>query len=136
VRASQFIAIVVVILMASASAARAQGACRGVDEKLTSGSKQEYAALIAQDLRGKVKPSQVEELAFMKEGAWSVAYVSTPVSDNGYFFSAEERGTKRAKDVWGGMAEPSERTQIAGWAKKLGAPDRLARCFALHATGE
>jgi hypothetical protein len=135
VRAGQFIAIVVVILMTSAGA-RAQGACRGVDQKLTSSGKQEYAALVAQDMRGKVKPSQVEVLGFMKEGAWTVAYVSTPVSDDGYFFFAEERGTKRAKDVWGGMAQPSERPEIAAWAEKLGAPERLARCFALHATGE
>jgi hypothetical protein len=103
--------------------ANAATPCVGVDQALTSARKQEYAALVANFLRNKAKPSQIEVIGFMQEGAWSVAYASTPISDNGYFFFAEERGTRRAKDVWGGIGVPAEQPEITAWAKKLGAPN-------------
>lgn len=109
--------------------------CADVDQALTSARKQEYAGLVASFLRNKAKPAQIKVMGFMQEGAWSVAYVSTPVSDDGYVFFQETQGAKHGKDVWGGMAQPSEQPEIAAWAKKLGAPDNLARCFALRATG-
>ena len=110
--------------------------CVGVDEALTSARKQEYAALVADFLRNKAKPSQIKIMGFMREGAWSVTYAATPVRDDGYVFFEQTQGGKRGKDVWGGMGEPSEQPEIAAWAKKLGAPDNLARCFARRATGE
>lgn len=133
----QFAAAAFAMVMAlAAGAALAGERCEGVDQTLTAALKQEYARLVAADIRGKVKPSDIKVLAFMREAPWSVAYVSTPVSDDGYFFFKEEQGAKRAKDVWGGMAEASERPELIQWATKLGAPEKLARCFALHATGE
>jgi hypothetical protein len=120
------------LLTGTASAATP---CAGVDQALTSARKQEYATLVASFLSNKAKPAQIKVMAFMREGAWSVAYVSTPVSDDGYVFFQETQGANHGKDVWGGMAQPSEQPEIAAWAKKLGAPDNLARCFALHATG-
>ena len=128
-------ALVVGLLSLPAAPARA-APCPGVDQSLTAARKQEYARLVADDLRGDVQPRRIKVLAFMGQAPWSVAYVSTPVSDNGYFFFEETRRAKRFKDVWGGMAEPSERPQIAAWARKLGAPKQLAQCFAFHATGE
>ena len=109
--------------------------CKGVDQTLTAALSQDYARLVAKDLRSNVKPSQIEVLAFMREAPWSVVYVSTPVSDNGYFFFEESRGAQRAKDVWGGMAQPSERPELIRWARKLGAPKKLAQCFAHRASG-
>ena len=128
-------AVSAALLCLSTEIASAAAPCAGVDQALTSARKQEYAALVATFLSNKAKPSEIKVMGFMQDGAWSVAYVSTPVSDDGYVFFQETKGAKRAKDVWGGMAQPSEQPEIAAWAKKLGAPDNLARCFALHATG-
>jgi hypothetical protein len=122
-------------LLGFASGTACAAPCAGVDQTLTAARGDEYARLVAEDLRGDVKPSQIKVLAFMREAPWSVAYVSTPISDDGYFFFEERRGTKRAKDVWGGMAQPSEKPELVAWARKLGAPEKLARCFALHAAG-
>src|SRR5690606_702943 len=46
------------------------------------------------------------------------------------FFFEEVDGHKQFRDVWGGMAEPSERPELIEWARNLGAPENLATCFA------
>ncbi len=72
--------------------------------------------------------------AIMESGGWSVIYVSTPVSDDGVMFFQMAGGKKRFRDIWGGYADPSERSELASWARKLGAPQDLARCFARTVT--
>jgi hypothetical protein len=129
-------AVSVALLCLLTGMAGAATPCAGVDQALSSARKQEYAALVANFLSNKAKRSEIKVMSFMQEGAWSVAYVSTPVSDDGYVFFEETQGAKHGKDVWGGMAQPAEQPEITTWAKKLGAPDNLARCFARHATGE
>jgi hypothetical protein len=44
--------------------------------------------------------------------------------------SRQSAGKKQFRDVWGGYAEPSEKPELVSWAKKLGAPQNPANCFA------
>lgn len=104
--------------------------CAGVDTDLTDARKAEYAALVAKSLNAKVKPSAVGVSRYMGSGAWSAVYASTPVADDGVLFFEVADGKKQFKDVWGGVADPSERQDLIKWAKDLGAPVNLAKCFA------
>ncbi|WP_163268856.1 hypothetical protein [Chelativorans alearense] len=112
------------------SAFAANSACHGVKVEMTKARKAEYAPLVASVMESEVKPAQVTFSTIMESGNWSAAYVSTPVSDDGVMFFQTVAGKKRFRDVWGGWADPSERPELVAWAKKLGAPTDLARCFA------
>jgi hypothetical protein len=104
--------------------------CDGVKVEVTTARKQEYAPLVASAMENKVKPAQVEFSTIMESGNWSAAYVSTPVSDDGVMFFQTVNGKKHFREVWGGYADPSEKPELVSWAKKLGAPQDLAKCFA------
>ncbi|TIS54650.1 MAG: hypothetical protein E5W82_01245 [Mesorhizobium sp.] len=112
------------------SAFTANSACNGVKVEVTKARKQEYAPLVASAMDNKVKPAQVKFSAIMESGNWSAADVSTPESDNGMMFFQAINGKKRFREVWGGWADLSERPELISWAKKLGAPQDLAKCFA------
>ncbi|WP_159589742.1 hypothetical protein [Chelativorans xinjiangense] len=112
------------------SAFAATSACDGVKVDVTKARKEAYAPLVASVMESKVKPAQVKFSTIMESGNWSAVYVSTPVSDDGVMFFQTVAGKKRFRDVWGGWADPSERPELVAWAKKLGAPADLARCFA------
>jgi hypothetical protein len=116
------------------SAFAANSVCDGVKVEVTQARKSEYAPLVASAIKSKVKPAQVKFSAIMESGAWSAAYVSTPVSDDGVMFFQTVNGKKQFRDVWGGYAQPSEKPELVSWAKKLGAPQDLARCFAQTVT--
>ncbi|NHN85862.1 hypothetical protein GOB93_14600 [Acetobacter musti] len=124
--------LVVVLVVTSFLAFPVMGmpVCRGVDTALTEARRQEYAVLVAGALNGRVRSSQVTISAFMQAGVWSAVRVATPVADDGVLFFVERQGEKQFRDVWGGWAQPSERRQLSRWARRLGAPDLLARCFA------
>jgi hypothetical protein len=118
------------------TSAVAQGnACNGVKVEVTKARKQAYAPLVAAAMENKVKPAQVEFEAILESGDWSAAYISTPVADDGMMFFQTVNGKKRFREVWGGWADPSERPELVAWAEKLGAPEKLARCFAETVTG-
>ncbi|WP_353645196.1 hypothetical protein [Mesorhizobium sp. WSM2239] len=108
----------------------AKNDCDGVKVEMTKARKQEYAPLVASAMDNKIKPAQVKFSAIMENGDWSAAYVSTPVSDDGVMFFQTVNGKKRFREVWGGWADPSEKPELVAWAKKLGAPSGLAKCFA------
>jgi hypothetical protein len=116
------------ITLSSAFAAKHD--CDGVKVEVTKARKHEYAPLVASAMDSRVKSAQVEFSTIMESGNWSAAYVSTPVSDDGVMFFQTVNGKKQFRDVWGGYAEPSEKPELVSWAKKLGAPQDLARCFA------
>lgn len=116
--------------MTLTSAVAASNACDGVKVEATKARKQEYAPLVVSAMEAKIKPSQVEFTAIMESGDWSAAYISTPASDDGVMFFQVVNGKKRFRDVWGGWADPSEKPELVSWARKLGAPADLARCFA------
>lgn len=111
-------------------------ACAGVDTVLTDERTQEYAVLIADSISQDLEPSErfqatdVEIYDFLESGTWSAVYGAVPTADIGMFFFEEEDGRKQFRDVWGGMAEPSERPDLIDWARDLGAPENLATCFA------
>jgi hypothetical protein len=94
----------------------------------------DYAALIAKSFRKKVKPTAITIETFMKSGDWAVVYADVPVADPGYFFFNLSGKTPKLKDVWGGMADRSEVPELVKWAKKLGANEKVASCFADTAT--
>ena len=112
------------------SAFAAKHDCGGVKVDVTTARKQEYAALVVSAMENKFKPSRAKFITIMESGNWSAAYVSTPVSDDGVMFFQTVNGKKQFRDVWGGYAEPSEKPELVSWAKKLGAPQNLAACFA------
>lgn len=116
--------------MTLTSAVAASNACDGVKVEATKARKQEYAPLVVSAMEAKIKPAQVEFTAIMESGDWSAAYISTPASDDGVMFFQAVNGKKRFRDVWGGWADPSEKPELVSWARKLGAPADLARCFA------
>lgn len=121
--------------MTLTSAFAANSACDGIKVEVTKARKQEYAPLVASALDNKVKPARVKFITIMENGSWSAAYVSTPVSDDdGVMFFQTVDGKKQFRDVWGGYAEPSEKPELVSWAKKLGAPQDLAECFADEVT--
>jgi hypothetical protein len=105
-------------------------ACAGVEKSPGPAQKQEYAALVTRAMTTKIKPSAVKFLSFLESGSWSAVYVSTPAADDGMFFFQDVDGHKQFKEVWGGMADPSEKPDLTKWAIKLGAPENLATCFA------
>ncbi|TIO06918.1 MAG: hypothetical protein E5X89_10230 [Mesorhizobium sp.] len=113
-----------------APAFAADHACDGVKVEATKARKQEYAHLVVSAMDSKFKPAQAKFITIMESGNWSAAYVSTPVSDDGVMFFQTVNGKKQFRDVWGGYAEPSEKPELVSWAKKLGAPQDLAKCFA------
>lgn len=121
---------------ATFAASQDRHACTGVDRSLPQARKQEYAGLVAAALDQKIKPSEVTVDGFLSGGSWSVAYANVPITDPGYFFFQTVEGRKQFKDVWGGMADPSDRPEIIAWVKKLGAPASFAACLADTVIGE
>lgn len=110
--------------------------CKGVDQSLTAKRRSEFAPLVSRAMGGKVRPGDVKFLGFMGEGDWAAAYVSTPVADNGTLFFRKGKKGWQFRDVWAGVASKGEEAEIARWARHLGAPDKLAACFASQrATG-
>lgn len=120
--------------MTLAPAFAANNACDGVKVEVTKARKQEYAPLVVSAMDNKFKPAQAKFITIMESGNWSAAYVSTPVSDDGVMFFQTVNGKKQFRDVWGGYADPSEKPELVSWAKKLGAPQDLAKCFAQAVT--
>ena len=115
--------------MTLTSAVAASNACDGVKVEATKARKQEYAHLVVSAMDNKFKPARAKFITIMESGDWSAAYVSTPVSDDGVMFFQTVNGRKQFRNVWGGYAEPSEKPELVSWAKKLGAPQDLAKCL-------
>ncbi len=130
----------IIMAAAGSSAFAAPGrpdpqACAGVDRTLSPARRQDYAGLIATAIGKGVTPPQVQIHSALSYGAWSAAYAGTPVADDGFFFFRKSGSRKRFRDVWGGMAQPSDRPALIAWARKIGAPARFAACFAQTAIG-
>lgn len=111
-------------------------ACDPIKVEMTKVRKQAYGSLVVSAMNNKIKPAQVKFSTIMESGNWSAVYVSTPISDDGMMFFQTVNGKKQFRDVWGGYAEPSEKPELIAWAKKLGAPEILARCFAETVTSD
>lgn len=128
---AKFVAISFALLgLIAPSASAATKDCDGVKLELTKVRKQDYATIVASAVDHKVKPAQVEFNAILESGDWAAAYVSTPIADDGMMFFQTVNGKKQFRDVWAGYADDSDRPDLVKWARKLGAPEKLARCFA------
>jgi hypothetical protein len=107
--------------------------CDGVHRGLTDARKLQLQHAIARQKRLKA----VDVYQSFSDAGWSIIYVGTPVSDNGYFFySGDPLLSARPVNVWGGAAMVFETTEIANWVTSnvKGIPERLAKCFAWHVT--
>ena len=107
--------------------------CDGVNRSLTDARKLQLGQAIAR--QKKLKAVDVYQ-SFSDDG-WSIIYLGTHVSDNGYFFySSEPLLAAHPINVWGGAAMAFETTEIAKWVSGnvKGIPERLAKCFAWHVT--
>lgn len=133
IRFCQGAAILSLMFASSMAVAQDGEACLSLDTAITVVRAQEYAPLIAE--AAGTTPEEVEFLSFMESGSWSAVYAATPVGDPGYFFFENVDGQKQFKDVWGGIADTSERDQQVAYAVDLGAPEDLAACFADSTAG-
>ena len=104
--------------------------CKGVDTKLTTQRKSDYAMLVARSLDQNVKPSQINIKDFMQSGTWTVVFAEVSLADPGYFFFDSSSGTPVFKEVWDGIAGKDEIPEITKWARELGANNTIASCFA------
>jgi hypothetical protein len=116
--------------------AGAANSCVDVSVEITEARKHEYAPLVVKAIGGKAKASQVKFHSVLESGPWSAVYIGTPATDDAVLFFESINGRTQFKELWGGWADPSERPELIKWAKDLGAPDKLARCFAETVTGE
>lgn len=122
--------LVILFILLATGATVAQDACAQIEQPLTDVLRQEYASLAATALDLGDTLDQIEVETVLQSGRWSVAYVTPPEAESGYLFFEETDGQKQFKDVWGGFATVSERTETAKWAETLGAPSDLSTCFA------
>lgn len=140
------LATITIILAATGSHALANtddadDACLGVDTELTDQRGAEYTNLIVGTFSEDLDPSErfqssdVEIYSFLESETWSAVYAAIPTADIAMFFFEQVDGERQFKDVWGGMAEPSERPDLIKWAENLGAPQALATCFAEQMVG-
>jgi hypothetical protein len=107
--------------------------CDGVNRSLTNTRKMQLGRAIARQQKLK----RVDVYQSFSDGDWSVIYLATGVSDNGYFFySVDPTAAAHPINIWGGAAMAFETTEIAKWVSKnvKGIPERLANCFAWHVT--
>lgn len=126
----------IALTLVLAGAASVDEPCSGVGTTLTDEQVRNYAGLVAgaisEDLEPseRLQPSDVEIYSLLKSGSWSALYGAIPTADIAMFFFEEVGGRQEFRDVWGGWAEPSERTKLIEWAENLGVPEKLATCFA------
>lgn len=104
--------------------------CDGIVIHSVSARQQEYAALIARTIDRRARAGTVKVERLLREDAWSAAFAQIPGHENGIFFFEEIGGKKTFKQVWSGTAEAWESPFLMRWAVNLGAPERLAGCFA------
>jgi hypothetical protein len=107
--------------------------CDGVNRSLSAARKLQLGQAIARQKKLKT----VDVFQSFSDAGWSIIYVGTHVSDNGYFFySSDPIVAAHPVNVWGGAAMVFETTEIAKWVSSnvKGIPTRLAKCFAWHVT--
>lgn len=128
------VALFLAFFLAPSATAKADP-CTGVQKSLDEDGRQDYAQHVANTVGKGVQPEQVDIHKHMQSGDWSAVHVSTPETDDGVLFFQTVDGQRQFKDAWGGTADPSEKGDLVTWAKKVGAPEDLARCFAHTVTG-
>ncbi|MBV7483875.1 hypothetical protein [Bordetella sp. BOR01] len=110
--------------------------CDGLAMAVNAQNHDAYATAAAQALTGHVRPASIKMNRLYRAGAWSAAWLDIPGHESGVFFFEDQGAVPGFKEVWGGIADPSEMPELVAWARKLGAPQDLARCFAQVVTAD
>lgn len=108
---------------------RGDAACGLIDTHLTEMRRHEYAGLIAHEFGDGLHRTDVTLYDYLGSGNWSAVYGDIPTAETAYFFFETHGSSHRYRDVWSGIALPSDRDAILRWAEDLGVPDDLAQCF-------
>lgn len=130
-RLGLFPAVVVLALTAPSWAA---SPCAGVDRA----PKLEHRIPLEAEIAKQLHVKKIRILRSFRLGTWTIFYVETYETDNGYVFYAHDPLKSRYVTEWGGIATPDEERSIKSWVLKNapGIPHRLASCFAWRVTRE
>lgn len=115
--------------------AEANDACANLDTDLTSQRAGEYADLIANAFSKDPDPSErflpvdFDVYGFMSIGDWSAVRGDIPIADSALFLFETVDGKKQFRDVWGGLTEPSDQSDLMKWAEAAGVPQSIVACF-------
>ena len=108
--------------------------CPTLLAKATPATRAADAALIRKLAHQNVRASGIGDV--LSDGKWRVIWATPENAENGvYFFRRGAKGW-RYVDVWGGVVAPGEKPGVLQWARKLGTPPAIARCFADTAAAE
>jgi hypothetical protein len=122
--------------------AAAANPCDGLEKNVSPAQEQALAPVIAEQLNDHKSPETASlqhvktanVLSSLQFGSWSVLYVDTGVSDEGYLFYSTDPLKKHFLTLWAGGARIGDDQLIKEWEIKSmpGIPDKLASCFAWH----
>ncbi len=124
------------VAMAAWAGAGHADPCDGLAVAMNADNHKTYATAAARGLTVQVRPASIKMEKLYRDGAWSAAWLDIPGQESGVFFFQDRDGAPRFKEVWGGMADASDRPDLVKWARQLGAPEGLARCFAQAVTAD
>lgn len=124
--------ILIAALLAASPAHAAM--CPALLTKATPATRAADAALIRKLAHQNVRASGIGEV--LSDGKWRVIWATPENAENGVYFFRRGAKAWRYVDVWGGVVAPGEKPGVLSWARKLGAPPAIARCFADTAAAE
>ncbi|MEN4909950.1 hypothetical protein [Rahnella bonaserana] len=99
--------------------------CGNLKLKINAGNNPFYQDLVQKVLVEKVSSKQIDVSEVLSNEGWLAIFASTKTSEPGVFFFQN----KKFIDVWGGMVEQDEKTNVLKWAHGIHAPEQLAHCF-------
>lgn len=124
----QAIALALLVSVAPALAAP----CDGLDTRLTPERQRHFAPIVARVADG---AAGAEVTGFAQEGPWLFVHAGFADLDPAFFFFRTEGSRMRFVDLWAGFTVEEERAEDIAWAQRIGAPPKLAACFAAAAIG-
>ena len=110
------------------------GVCARVDQSLIPQHEAELKGWIEAEVGREAGPVTVQRR--MEVGDWLAVWATPDDREQGVYFIRRTDAGPRFYEPWGGMAEPEDRAEIAGWARDLDPemPAALADCFAQEIT--
>ena len=99
------------------SMAPGRGVCARVDQSLIPQHEAELKAWIEAEAGPDAGAVTVERR--MEVGDWLAVWATPAERERGVYFIRRVDGQPRFLEVWGGVAEPGDRAEIASWARAL-----------------